>query len=70
MGYERRSRSFNFMGAVPVGKTFQVVPEEQETPVVIAWPPKGRGSVGGTVALLSGEFERGLRTGRCRLVSR
>lgn len=56
------------MGAVPIGKTVEVVPEEQETPVVIAWPPKGQQSVGGTVALPSGELQRGLRTGRCRLV--
>ncbi len=61
MGYERRGASFNFMGFVPIGKTIEVVPDDEETAALIQWPPPGRQSVGGTVALRSEEFARGLR---------
>ena len=68
MGYERRGASFTFMGFVPIGKTVEVVPEAEETAAVILWPPPGRRSVDGTVALPGAEFARGLDVRRCRIV--
>ena len=70
MGYERRGASFSFMGFVPIGKSVEVVKDEEESPALIAWPPADRRSVGGTVALLSSEFDRGLRARRCRIAFR
>ena len=70
MGYERRGASFSFMGFVPIGKTVEVVEDEEEAPALIAWPPPERQSVGGTVALFSSEFERGLSSRRCRIALR
>ena len=67
MGYERRGASFNFMGVVPIGKAVEVVPDEEETAALIQWPPRDRRSVGGTVVLLSSEFDRGLEARRCRI---
>ena len=49
------------MGTVPVGKTVEVVPNEEEAASVILWPPKGLRAEAGTLTLPAAEFARGLR---------
>ena len=57
------------MGAVPIGKTVDVVGDREERPVLAAVPPPVRESVDGTVAMTLAEFVRGqaLRPPPCRM---
>lgn len=61
MGYQRRGASFTFMGFVPIGKSYDVVPDREEHPA-LRRSPTGRGKgQSGTVGMEMREFAHGLR---------
>lgn len=65
MGYERRARSFSFMGVVPIGQTVEVVSDEEEVPAVLdVRPPR---SVDGTVPMTAAVFAKNRRAKASRL---